>query len=347
MSTELLFAVLFLIVLVFIVAMAIGANDETMAGVVGAKVLTLNAAIMLGGFLVIIGAQLLGVGVSKTIGEDMLLIDLPLDIVIIIAIAMTCWLLLVSLRGYPISTTHSIVGCVLGIGLWLQLVLVTPVINWEEIGLIVLGWVLSPLFGLGIAFGIQFLIRKTVLPRATGLDQVQRLERIFSVALLVVVIITALSRGGNDVSKAVGILVMAFPDPTETLYGIPMIRWFLLLGGAGIAFGLFLIGRRVVATVGRELTELRPSSSFAAETGVAIVMLIGTLMGLPLSGTHVLVTAVIGVGLANRTPIGGTAVRKIAIASVLTVPISAIFALGLFFLYAWLVPFFPVLFPIS
>ncbi len=346
MSTDLLVAVLFLIVLVFIVAVAIGANDETVASVVGAKVMTLNAAVLLGGFLVVIGAQLLGVGVSKTIGQDMLLIDLPLDIVIVIAISMTVWLLLISLRGYPISTTHSIVGCILGIGLWLQIVLVTPVINWQEIGIIVLGWFLSPLFGLTIAYGIQFLIRKAILPRATGLEQVQRFERFFSIGLLVVVVITALSRGGNDVSKAVGILVMAFPDPTEVVFGIPMIRWFLLLGGAGMAIGLFLIGRRVVETVGREVTELRPSSSFAAETGVALVMLIGTLMGLPLSGTHVLVTAVIGVGLANRTPIGGSAVKKIAIASVLTVPVSALLALGLFFLYAWLVPFFPVLFPV-
>jgi len=346
MSAELLAAVFFLIVLVFIVAMAIGANDETMASVVGAKVMTLNAAILIGGFLVIIGAQLLGLGVSKTIGEDMLLIDLPLDIVVIIAIAMTCWLLLVSFKGYPISTTHSIVGCVLGIGFWLQLVLIMPVINWYEIGLIVIGWLLSPLFGLSIAYGLQVMIRKIVLPRATGLEQVQRLERFFSVGLLPVVIITALSRGGNDVSKAVGILVMAFPDPKETLYGIPLIRWFLLLGGVGMAIGLFLIGRRVVATVGREVTELRPSSSFAAETGVAVVMLIGTLMGLPLSGTHVLVTAVIGVGMANQTSIGGLAVKKIAIASVLTVPVSALFALGLFFLYAWLVPFFPILVPV-
>ena len=68
MSADLLVAILFLIVLVFIVAIAIGANDETVASVVGAKVMTLNAAILLGGFLVVIGAQLLGVGVSKTIG---------------------------------------------------------------------------------------------------------------------------------------------------------------------------------------------------------------------------------------------------------------------------------------
>lgn len=346
MSLELLIAVILLIVLVFIVAMAIGANDETMASVVGAKIVMLNVAILLGAFLQIIGAQLLGVDVSKTIGSDMVTIELPLEVVLIIAIAMTIWLFLVSIRGYPISTTHSIVGCVLGIGLWLQFQLAQEVINWTTMLKIVIGWILSPVFGLVIAFCLQYLIRKFVYPRTTGLDRLKRMEWVFGILLLVMVIITGLSRGGNDVAKAVGILVLAFPDPTAPLFGIPLIRWFLLLGGAGMAIGLFLIGRRVVATVGREVTELRPSSSFAAESGVALVLLIGTLAGLPLSGTHVLVTAVIGVGLANRTPIGGPAVKKIAWASILTVPASAAMALGLFFLYAWLAPLFPLLFPV-
>lgn len=339
MSTLLLFApVILLIVLVFIVAIAIGANDETMASIVGAKVLVLNAAILLGAFLQVIGAQLLGLGVSETIGQDMVIIDLPLDIVLILAIAMTFWLLLASLKGYPISTTHSIVGCVLGVGLWLEFQLALPVINWFEMLNILIGWILSPIFGLVIAFLLQLVVRKIVLPRATGLERVQRMEQIFGILLLVMIVITGLSRGGNDVSKAVGILVLAFPDPTIAFFGIPLIRWFLLLGGVGMAVGLFLIGRRVVATVGMEVTELRPSTSFSAEAGVATVLFIGTLFGFPLSGTHVLVTAVIGVGLANQSPIEGPAVKKITLASFLTVPISALFALGFFFLYAWISP---------
>ncbi|MFW9831995.1 MAG: inorganic phosphate transporter [Candidatus Thorarchaeota archaeon] len=340
MSLLLFLSISFLLILVFVVAISIGANDETMASVVGAKVLTLNAALLLGAFLQIIGAQLLGIDVSTTIGEDMVLIPLPLDAVLIIAIAMTLWLLIISVKGYPVSTTHSIVGCVLGIGLWLQFATAMPVINWVEIWNIAIGWILSPIFGLVIAFVIQQIIRKIVIPRATGLERIQRMERIFGILLLVMVIITGLSRGGNDVSKAVGILIMAFPDPTAQLYGLPLIRWFLLLCGVGMTIGLLLVGRRVVATVGKEVTVLRPSASFAAESGVALVLFFGTLFGFPLSGTHVLVTAVIGVGLANKTQIGGVAVKKIALASILTVPISAVFALGLFFLYTWVAPFF-------
>lgn len=345
MSLALILPIILLIVLVLAVAVAIGANDETMASVVGAKVLTLNAAIFLGAFLQIIGAQLLGVGVSETIGQDMVLIDLPLDMVLVIAVAMTVWLLLVSVKGYPASTTHSIVGCVIGIGLWLQLTSALPVINWVEIVNIVVGWILSPIFGLAIAYLLQYLIRKIVLPRAKGLEHIQQMDRVFSALLLIMVVITGLSRGGNDVSKAIGILILAFPDPTALLFGIPLVHWFLLLGGIGMAMGLFLIGRRVVATIGKEVTELRPIASFSVESGVAVVLLIGTFLGLPLSGTHVLVAAVIGVGLANKTPIGGPSVKKIILAAFLTVPISALLALGLFLLYAGILPLLPI--PVS
>jgi PiT family inorganic phosphate transporter len=341
-SLLLILPILLLIILVFIVAIAIGANDETVASVVGSKIVTLNGAIILGIFLQIIGAQLLGIDTTKTIGQDMVLITLPIEIVIFIAISMTLWLFFAAMKGYPISTTHSIVGCVLGIGLFLQLQLALPVINWLEILNILIGWIVSPLFGLVIAYLLQMLTRKMVLPRATGLAGVQRTERAFGILLFVMVIITGLSRGGNDVSKAIGFLVLAFPDPTFPLFGIPLIRWFLLLGGAGMAIGLILIGRRVVATIGNEVTELRPSSSFAAESGVALVLLIGTLWGLPLSGTHILVAAVIGVGLANKTPIGGPTVKKIVLASILTVPVSALLTLGLFLLYAYIIPIIPL-----
>lgn len=322
-----------LLILVFIVAVAIGANDETMASVVGGKVLKLNAAILLGMCLQVIGAQLLGAGVSETIGQDMVLTPLPFDFVLILVIAMTIWLLVASLRGYPISTTHSIVGCVLGVGLLIELVTRGPLINWFTITEIAIGWVLSPIFGLIIAFIVQLAVRKTILPHATSLDKIERLERIFGWLLLVVVVITALSRGGNDVSKAVGILTMIFPDPA-------LWSWFLLLGGIGMAIGLFLIGRRVVATVGMEVTELRPSTSFSAELAVASVLLVGTLWGIPLSGTHVLVAAVVGVGLANRNPVRGPGLNKILLASFLTVPLSALLAVGLFWLYLAIRPFF-------
>ncbi|MFX1509604.1 MAG: inorganic phosphate transporter [Promethearchaeota archaeon] len=328
--------IIILFVLVFIVAVAIGANDETMASVVGGKVLKLNAAILLGMCLQIIGAQLLGAGVSETIGQDMVLTPLPFDIVLVLVIAMAIWLLIASIRGYPISTTHSIVGCVLGVGLVIELATMGPLINWVTITEIVIGWILSPIFGLAIALLVQFVVRKTILPRATSLDKIERFERIFGWLLLVVVVITALSRGGNDVSKAVGILTMIFPDPTFW-------SWFLLLGGIGMAVGLFLIGRRVVATVGMEVTELRPSTSFSAELAVATVLFVGTLWGIPLSGTHVLVAAVVGVGIANRNPVRGPGLNKIIIASFLTVPLSALLAVGLFWLYMMIRPFFLVL----
>jgi PiT family inorganic phosphate transporter len=225
---------------------------------------------------------------------------------------------------------------VLGVGLLIEFVSMGSLINWFTMAEIFAGWILSPIFGLVIALGVQVVVSRTVLKRVTSLDQIERLERIFSWLLLAVVVITALSRGGNDVSKAVGILTMIFPDPS-------MWSWFLLLGGVGMAVGLVLIGRRVVATVGMEVTELRPSTSFSAELAVAVILLVGTLWGIPLSGTHVLVAAVVGVGVANRNPVRGPGLNKIIIASFLTVPLSALLAIGLFWLYVAIRPFFLII----
>jgi len=312
-----------LLLVAWVVAVAIGANDETMASVVGAKALTLNGAILLGGCLQIIGAQLLGRGVSETIGEDLVFTPFPIDVVLVLMLAMAAWLILASYRGYPISTTHSIVGCVLGVGLALEFTTMTPVIRWDTMAEILAGWILSPVFGLIMAFLLQLLVRRIVLPRATGMEAVQRLERGFAVLLVAMVVITGLSRGGNDVSKAVGVLVMVFPDMT-----IP-----LLIGGVGMAVGLFILGRRVVKTVGMEVTELRPSTGFSVEASVATVLFIGTLMGIPLSGTHVLIAAVMGVGLANRSPLNRSAMKEIALSSLLTVPVSALIAVGFLWVY--------------
>jgi PiT family inorganic phosphate transporter len=182
----------------------------------------------------------------------------------------------------------------------------------------VIGWILSPIFSLGIAFFLQKLVRKTMATGA-GLDEVLRRERMFSVLLLVMVIIICLSRGGNDVAKAVGLMAMIFVEPGQ-------LSLLLLLGGVGMAVGLFVLGRRVVKTVGMELTELRPSSSFSSATAGAIVLLVGTLLGIPLAATHILITSLIGVGKANQTPLNKSVAKKLIYTSILTVPISAMLA---------------------
>jgi PiT family inorganic phosphate transporter len=327
-----LLIVILLLVLGFIVSIAIGCNDETVSTVVGARVLKINGALLLGAALQLIGAQLLGPGVSKTIGSDMVLTPFPLDIVLVLVLGMAMWLFIASILGYPISTTHSLVGAILGVGLWFEVTTHTPLLNWATLQWLLFCWILGPIVGFGAAFGFQLLVRKLFFKKPTGSDRVHRLERIFGWLLLAMVVIVGASRGGNDVSKAVGMLVMVFPDP---------IVWplLLLLGSTGMAVGLFTVGRRVVTTLGTRVTALRPSTGFSAEASMAIVLFVATVLGIALSGTEVLISAVVGVGLANHDPVKGSTLKRLILVALLTVPSSAAFALGLLWLWGAIRPF--------
>jgi PiT family inorganic phosphate transporter len=308
--------ILVLLLLAFIVAFAIGANDSTMASLVGAKVLSSRKAVILGGILLIIGAVVLGQGVSTTIGADMVIQPLSVELVFVISLAIIVWMLFSAYRGYPISATHSIVGGIIGIGLLGALGLGTPLVRWDTISIIILGWVVSPILSLAIAYSLQWVVRRSILMKSQGLAEVQRKEQIFGVLLLGMIIIICLSRGGNDVAKAIGLLTVFFNGPLE-------FSFLLFLGGLGMGIGLLVLGRRVVKTVGIELTELRSSASFSSATAGAIVLLIGTIMGIPLAATHILITSIIGANMANQVPSNKRVLRKLVLTSLLTVPVAA------------------------
>lgn len=310
-------------------AIAIGANDNTMASVVGARVLSLRSAVLLCGGLFIVGALIFGPSVSETIGLDLVITPFPFETVLIIILAMTMWLLLASYLGYPISATHSIVGSIMGAALIQSLTTGQLILRLDTLTLIISGWILTPLLSLLIAYGLQLLVYNQISSRYKGFEEVQRLEGRFGWLLLIMVSIIAFSRGGNDVSKAIGLSTFFVTSPVFLLL-------VFLIGGTGMAVGLFVLGRRVVQTVGRELTELRPSTSFSAASGSAIILLIGTLFGLPIAATHVLIASMIGAGLANNRRINYSVLRRLLLTSVMTVPISALLTCGLLILQFWL-----------
>lgn len=322
----LLIPIVVLLILASVAAFAIGANDNTMASLVGAKVLTLRSAVILGGILLIVGAVVFGHGVSTTIGADMVTQPLSVDLVFVISLAIIVWMLFSAYFGTPISATHSIVGSIVGIGLLSELVWGIPLVRWDTISIIVIGWVLSPLFSFAIAYFLQRVVKQSILSRVKGLAEVQRREQIFGWLLLMMVIIICLSRGGNDVAKAIGLLAVLFTGPIESTL-------LLLLGGVGMGVGLLVLGRRVVKTVGIELTELRPSASFSSATAGAIVLSVGTILGVPLAATHILITSLIGSGMANQISSNKRVLRKLILTSLLTVPVSAILAICFWGIY--------------
>ncbi|MBD3407980.1 MAG: hypothetical protein GF411_17805 [Candidatus Lokiarchaeota archaeon] len=329
---------LLLLVIGFIVAFAIGSNDETMSPAVGAKVFSVTTAVAIGAVINIIGALSLGGGVSEKVGSDLISgQQLTTTMMFAVLISMAIWLLLASItKGLPISTTQCIVGSVIGVAASAPFFGLTgwgmEIISWNVIVEILAGWVISPVVGFGIA-AVVFKGVRRIQSRAPGLAQRERQEELAAYGLAVFLIITSLSRGGNDVANAVAPLT-ALPDFQEPVFFgpfvFPGIVIPLLVGGVGMAFGLVVVGRKVIKTLSTEVVTLSPSSALSASVSVSMVMFVGTYFGLPLSGTHVLVAALIAVGWISQTPIKKDQIRSIVISWIITVPISAIFGLMVF-----------------
>ncbi|MCD6483952.1 MAG: inorganic phosphate transporter [Candidatus Odinarchaeota archaeon] len=312
-----LLSLFIILALSFYIAWSIGTNDETMAAPVGCGVLKINLALILGGILAILGAFVMGVNVSETIGEKLWTYNASDLEISIILLTMAIWLTIASYRELPVSTTHSIIGTIFGIALvrgGLQY------LNFDTLFFIIAGWVLSPILGFVIAYVVEKGVHIAFVSKLKGLTDIEHFEKLSSYILVVAVMFTAFSRGANDVANAVGIL--------SKLYTIEF-QYMLLWGGIGMAIGLLTLGRRVVKNVGVGITQMRPSSAMSAQISTMLVMFFGTYLGFPLSGTQILVAAIIGVGAASKQKISRKAVKEIVISWIITFPISAVLGICL------------------
>ncbi len=377
-------AILVVVVLAALyMAWNIGANDvaNAMGTSVGSGALTLRQAVLVAAVFEFSGAFIFGSHVTETVRSGIVhpatfAVTGPLgpDGPFLLALGMmsaliaaALWLQFSTKLGLPVSTTHSIVGAVVGFGL---LEVGFKGIQWGAIGRIVASWIISPLMGGALAFLIFLGIRAWVLRSSdpvaatvriapylimavatilslTFTDQVLRnivrnphpawsvvaslglgavaaligrrviralspgvvedpypyVEHIFGLLQIVTAAFVAFAHGANDVANSVGpfaaVVGIAESGFTQVPNGVPMARWILAVGGVGIVAGLAMWGYRVIATVGRHITEITPTRGFSAEFSTACTVLLASRMGLPVSTTHVLVGAVVGVGLAH------------------------------------------------
>lgn len=386
----------------------IGANDvaNAMGTSVGSGALTLTGAIILAGVLEFGGAVFMGSSVTETVGKGIVEVSLfePTGSLgaegpMLLALGMLCalvaagaWLQLATHFGLPVSTTHSIVGAVVGIGL---ATFGLTGVDWGKMGQIVASWFVSPLLGGLIAFLTFVFIRRSILrardpvlatkryspplvgvvvmvmvlsfiykvlqnrmeappvilavataagagvvaavfasalvrgtgPRE-GRSSYQYVERIFALLQIATAGFVAFAHGANDVANSIGpvTLVVDLYRGGFAAIGteVPVPFWVLVLGGGGIVLGLATLGYKVIATIGKKITEVTPTRGFSAEFGAATTVLIASSMGLPISTTHTLVGGVIGVGFAQG--IGALdlrVIRNIVNSWFATVPVAA------------------------
>ncbi len=306
--------IVFVLISIFI-AFAIGANDETFAAVHGSRALMMREILILTTVLAILGAFFLGRGVSETVGKKLLNIEVTDAIALTILISTAIWLIIASVLGVPISTTHSTIGSIMGVGI---LIAGFGGVNWLKILEMSFWWLLSPIIGYIVSFFVYKLIHKTIISKLNGFQDFERTERIFSYILLGVICLTAFSRAGNDCSNAVGIVIGIGVD----------LDFILIIAGISFSVGIIILGRTVIKSVGK-ITELVPSSAFASQVPMAIILFAGTFLGIPLSGSHMLVASLLGLAKARKAPVK-KGLWKVVLIWILTFPVAALFSLLLY-----------------
>ena len=403
----------------FFMAWGVGANDvaNAMGTSVGSKALTVKQAIIIAMIFEFAGAYLAGGEVTSTIRKGIIdpaiLAGTPELLVygmMAALLAAGTWLLVASMMGWPVSTTHSIVGALVGFA---AVGIGVDAVSWGKVAKIVASWVVSPVLAGTIAFGLFMSVQKLILntdkpfenakryipfymffvgflismvtllkglkhvgieldfglgskfanalpvgvvvgiivaiigafmlkkikddPIAANGNRFANVERVFAILMIFTACAMAFAHGSNDVANAIGPLaaiVSTINSGGEILAKSAVPAWILLLGGGGIVLGLATYGVKVMATIGKKITELTPSRGFAAELAAAATVVLASATGLPISTTHTLVGAVLGVGLARG--IGALNLRVIStifMSWIVTLPAGAGLAILFFYLF--------------
>lgn len=204
----------------------------------------------------------------------------------------------------------------------------------------------SYLLAIGIAVAIAivgafFINRIQPDKKAEKNQHFYTVERVFGVLMIVTACGMAFAHGSNDVANAIGplaaVISVAQTGAISAKSSLPM--WVLVLGGGGIVVGLATFGRHVIATVGKKITQLTPSRGFAAELAAATTIVIASGTGIPISTTHTLVGAVLGVGIARGIEaIDLRVVGRILVSWVVTIPAGAFLSIMFFFIFKTVLP---------
>jgi len=386
-------------------AINIGANDvaNAMATSVASGALTIKRAVVVAGVCDILGAVLVGSHVANTIRKG--LID-PLQFsdrqnlflfgMLAAVLGSALWVNIATYFKLPVSTTHSIIGGVIGFGL---VSVGIAGIKWKVVLFVALSWIISPVFGGIIAFTIFSIIKKFILSSKEPIAQTRKIGPFFTgmVGFILSLAVTfkglkhlhldlpiieallislcvgaggfllgsfllrrykerdtdpyyqvekmanplqvlsagfqAFSHGANDVANAIGpvaaIVIVIQTQKVEMQVAIPL--WLLLLGGVGLAFGVYTWGYRVMETVGEKITSITPTRGFSAEFGTATTVLLCSRLGMPVSTTHVAVGNIIGVGLARGiSAINLDVIKKIFSAWIISLPAAGLFSIAIY-----------------
>jgi inorganic phosphate transporter, PiT family len=308
-------------------------SANSIATVVSTRVLSPGLAVVWAAFFNFVAAFVVGTAVAKTIGKG--LIDVSVvdpNVILGALLGAIVWDLITWYLGLPSSSSHALLGGYAG-----------AAIAKAGFGALILsGWVLpvafivvSPLLGMSIALGLTVMLSWLLKGARPGpLDKIFRRLQLVSAGLY------SLSHGANDAQKTMGIIVSLLVASQASFAGqtgwvhrfylrsadhIPL--WTILSAHAAIALGTAAGGWRIVKTMGTRITRLRPFGGFCAETAGGITVLLASSLGVPVSTTHTITGAIVGVGAAQRlSAVRWGVATRIVWAWILTMPMSAVIA---------------------
>ncbi|MDD4137010.1 MAG: inorganic phosphate transporter [Methanoregula sp.] len=300
-------------------------SANSISTVVSTKVLSPRSAVGFAAFFNFIAAFAFGVAVASTISKiiQLEIVDTAIIPFIILSalIGAIAWNLITWFFGLPTSSSHALIGGMTGSGLAAAGI---AAIKWSTVGQVTLFMILSPLIGLTCGFlFMAFILNLTRnAPKQAAESRFKRLQ-LFSAAAY------SFSHGTNDAQKTMGIIIPllfsigyfgASADPNN----LPVPLWVILAAHTAIALGTLSGGWRIVKTMGYKITKLRPVHGFAAETAGASTIIGASILGIPVSTTHIICTSIMGVGttMGISTVKWGVA-RRILWAWILTIPVSA------------------------
>jgi inorganic phosphate transporter, PiT family len=314
--------------LIFLIAVALafdflnGLHDaaNSIATIVSTRVLSPRQAVIWAAFFNFIAFLFFGLHVATTVGKGIISADIISDAVIFGALggAIT-WNIVTWLAGIPSSSSHALIGGLLGAG-------ITKAgldgVVWSGVLKTVAGIVVSPALGFALAL-VLVLIVSWLFIRATPAlaDSTFRKLQFVSAAMF------SLGHGGNDAQKTMGIIaVLLFAHgKVGPEFHVPF--WVVLSCQAALGLGTLIGGWRIVHTMGSKITRLTPQQGFCAETGGAITIFLATYIGVPISTTHTITGAIVGVGAARRTSaVRWNVASRIVWAWVITLPASGVVA---------------------
>jgi PiT family inorganic phosphate transporter len=300
---------------------------NSIATIVSTRVLPARYAVMWAAFFNFIAFLFFGLNVAQTVGKGIISPGIVDDAVIFGALggAIT-WNVVTWLGGIPSSSSHALIGGLLGAGI-AKAGGLTPVI-WAGVTKTVAGIVVSPALGFGLALVLVLIVSWLFIKATPAMaDSTFRKLQFVSASLF------SLGHGGNDAQKTMGIITVLLYAHGKLTGAFHVPLWVVITCQTAMALGTLCGGWRIVHTMGSKITRLSPQQGFCAETGGAITLFLATHIGVPVSTTHTITGAIVGVGAARRvSAVRWNLATGIVWAWVITMPIAGLIGAAFYFL---------------